>query len=120
MAAQHRVCARRAALGVFALRLVCRRDNRQHAADRLDPITILVLINEADHRFSRRSSSAWAKKADAVFEGPSQFLVLRLENPPMSFRSTTGVGLRSWRAPDLDDASPHRDRYGTVVERPVP
>src|SRR4051794_16079501 len=38
----------------------------QHRADRLDPETALVLVDELDDRFSRRSSSAWAKNADAV------------------------------------------------------
>src|SRR5690606_28488352 len=35
-------------------------------ADRLDPISISVLINEGDHRLNGRSSSAWAKYAEAL------------------------------------------------------
>src|SRR5690606_13066068 len=47
--------------------IVCRRGNRQHLADRLDPKTLPVSVDVRDHHFSRRSSSAWAKNADAVF-----------------------------------------------------
>src|SRR3954447_21688771 len=38
----------------------------QHRADWLDPEAPLVLVDELDDHFSRRSSSAWAKNADAV------------------------------------------------------
>ena len=37
------------------------RGNRQQFADRLDPKHRTVLIDEGNHRFSGRSSSAWAK-----------------------------------------------------------
>src|SRR5690606_38586317 len=40
--------------------------DRQNPADRLDPISIPVLINEGDHRLNGRSSSAWAKYAEAL------------------------------------------------------
>src|SRR5262249_668596 len=45
---------------------VRRRGDRQHAADRLDPVGAFVLVDEGDHHFARRSSSAWAKNADAL------------------------------------------------------
>jgi hypothetical protein len=35
--------------------------DRQHLADRLDPIRPAVIIDERDHGLYRRSSSAWAK-----------------------------------------------------------
>lgn len=35
--------------------------NRQHLADRLDPMDLAVIVNERDHRLSGRSSSAWAE-----------------------------------------------------------
>src|SRR6187551_4078269 len=40
--------------------------DRQDAADRLDPIGFAVIVNERDHRRNGRSSSAWAKYADAL------------------------------------------------------
>ena len=46
--------------------VVCRRGDRQHLADRLDPVVVAVRIDEADHGFHRRSSSAWAKYALAL------------------------------------------------------
>src|SRR5690606_19469974 len=38
----------------------------QDAADRLDPIMPTMLVDKGDHRFSGRSSSAWAKYAEAL------------------------------------------------------
>src|SRR5690606_37946967 len=55
----------RLALSRFVL-VVCRWGDRQYCADRLDPESVLVLIDIGDHHLRRRSSSAWAKKADAV------------------------------------------------------
>src|SRR4029079_11926650 len=46
---------------------VCRRGDRQHRADRLDPEAISMGVDIRDHHFARRSSTAWAKYADAVF-----------------------------------------------------
>src|SRR6266550_4704666 len=46
--------------------VVCRRGDRQLRADRLDPVCIAMRVNERDHDFPRRSSSAWAKNADAL------------------------------------------------------
>ncbi len=40
--------------------------NRQNPADRLDPINIPMFVNEGGHRLNGRSSSAWAKYADAL------------------------------------------------------
>src|SRR5438552_5302429 len=45
--------------------VVDRRGDRQHLADRLDPELLPVAVDEADHHFARRSSSAFAKYADA-------------------------------------------------------
>ncbi len=49
-----------------AVLVVGRRGDRQHRADRLDPVLLAVLLDEADHHFARRSSSACAKYADAL------------------------------------------------------
>jgi len=40
--------------------------DRQHAADRLDPVDGAMLVDEGDHGLDRRSSSAIAKYADAL------------------------------------------------------
>src|SRR5665648_992138 len=52
----------RAGLG----RVVGARGDLLFGADRLDPETVLVLVDVLDDHFSRRSSSAAAKNADAV------------------------------------------------------
>src|SRR5690606_19900393 len=62
--------ARRAASRVSLAGLVLvvrRRSDRQLLADRLDSVLPAVLVDEAHHHFARRSSSAWAKYADAFF-----------------------------------------------------
>src|SRR5262249_57371657 len=40
------------------MRMVRRRGDRQHLADRLDPIRFPILIDELEHGFTRRRSSA--------------------------------------------------------------
>src|SRR5262249_60614866 len=45
--------------------VVPRWGNRQHRADRLDPVRVPVRVDEAHHYLARRSSSACAKYADA-------------------------------------------------------
>src|SRR4051812_19024359 len=46
--------------------VICERGDRQHLADRLDPVDGAVLVDEGDHFLNGRSSSAWAKYADAL------------------------------------------------------
>src|SRR5690606_20963443 len=61
--------ARRASLRLSLLLLLCvvgRRSDRQYIADRLDSVLLTVLVDELDHHFRRRSSSACAKYADAL------------------------------------------------------
>jgi hypothetical protein len=48
------------------MQVVRRRGNRQDLADRLDPINFAVIVNEFLHLLDGRSSSAWAKYADAL------------------------------------------------------
>src|SRR5579875_2961014 len=48
------------------VRVVRRRGDRQHLADRLDPVGPFVLVDERLHGLHRRSSSAWAKYALAL------------------------------------------------------
>ncbi|MFC7473894.1 hypothetical protein ACFQS7_05990 [Dankookia sp. GCM10030260] len=43
-----------------------RRGDPQHPADRLAPVGCAVIVDERDHGFDRRSSSATAKYADAL------------------------------------------------------
>src|SRR4029079_13795835 len=69
--AQHRVTHRshRAPGGIAIEEFVAkvgRRSDRHSAADRLDSVTLTMIVDEADHHFARRSSSAWAKNADAL------------------------------------------------------
>src|SRR5690606_36932104 len=40
--------------------------DRQHLADRRDPVLVAMLVDEGHHHFGRRSSSAWAKYAEAL------------------------------------------------------
>src|SRR5215211_5843627 len=46
--------------------VVGRRGDRQYPADRLDPVGLAVIVDDGDHGFERRSSSAIAKYADAL------------------------------------------------------
>src|SRR5262249_45719328 len=46
--------------------VVRRRGNWQLPANRLDPVFVAMLVDEPDHDFPRRSSSAWAKNAEAL------------------------------------------------------
>jgi hypothetical protein len=46
--------------------MIARWGDRQNPADRLDPISIPMLINKGDHRLNGRSSSAWAKYAETL------------------------------------------------------
>ena len=46
--------------------VIGRRGDRQNAADRLDPVDGAMIVDERDHGLDRRSSSAWAKYADAL------------------------------------------------------
>jgi hypothetical protein len=58
--------ARRLECGSVSIARVVRRGgDRQHRADRLDPIRRAVVVDERHHHFARRSSSACAKYADA-------------------------------------------------------
>ena len=47
-------------------RMRCRWGNPQFLADRLGPIVGTVAIDKIDHHLGLRSSSAWAKKAEAL------------------------------------------------------
>jgi hypothetical protein len=49
--------------GMLAIR---RRGDLKHPTDRLDSVSVAVLVDERAHHFVRRSSSAWAKYADAL------------------------------------------------------
>jgi len=49
-----------------AVFVVDRRGDRQLSANRLDPVLGPVRVDERHHYFGRRSSSAWARYADAL------------------------------------------------------
>ena len=62
--------------------VIRRRGDRQHPADRLDPVDGAVLVDEGDHGLDRRSSSAWAKYAARLAQdlvGLAQLAVLALQ-----------------------------------------
>src|ERR1700722_19233899 len=40
--------------------VIGRQGDRQHPADRLDPMRLAVIVDEGNHGLNRRSSSAWA------------------------------------------------------------
>ncbi len=48
------------------LLVIGRRGDRKHPADRLDPVIFTVRVHEQHIHLGRRSSSAWAKNADAL------------------------------------------------------
>src|SRR3954469_18946526 len=52
--------------GPSGVGVIGRWGDRQHAADRLDPVDGAMLVDEGDHGLDRRSSSAIAKYADAL------------------------------------------------------
>ena len=47
--------------GTCCMQVVTGRSDLHHAADRLDTVTVTVLVNEGVQDLLRRSSSAWAK-----------------------------------------------------------
>ena len=88
------------------LRVIGRRGDREHPADRLDPVTLTVRVDEQHLHFGRRSSSAWAKNADALrrisfARFSSRFFSLKLLQPLMLVR-------RQFRSfPSITLCSPH-------------
>jgi len=74
--------------------MIRRRGNRQNPADRLDPIRRAMIINEGDHVFDRRSSSASAKYADA------------LRRISFAWRSSRFSCSRAFSFADISDVTP--------------
>ena len=112
------------------LLVVGRRGDRKLSADRLDPVLLAMLVDERHHHLGRRSSSAWAKYADALrrislarrSRGPRarvldpSLLLARHATPAEStsvcrthFRSPGERSSRRFRAS-------HRDPYVPVLE----
>ena len=107
--AQHLVAlrARRAPRRIALLRLVPevrRRGDRQDAADRLDPELLPMVVDERDHHFARRSSSACAKYADA-------FLRISFARCSSTFSRSSSFS-RSRSSVVRPDAGPRRARPG--------
>jgi hypothetical protein len=48
-----------------------RRGDRQLVANRLDPVRLSMSVDEADHHFARRWSSAWSIPNLTVLDHPS-------------------------------------------------
>jgi hypothetical protein len=81
-------------------------DERQHRADRPDPIRRTMIVDEADHHFGRRSSSAWAKYGGLhkiLIRAPLLAIVaLRVLQPLTLVRRQAARSPRSrsaWRTP---------------------
>jgi hypothetical protein len=82
---------------------------------RLDPKPVLVLIDKSEHFFNWRSSSAWAKKADAVFRislARRSSLTSRLS----AFISSPLPVLSPFRRPSSMSAYLTQRRNGSVVQ----
>src|SRR5207237_6207466 len=91
------------------MRMVGRRGDRQHLADRLDPIRFPVIIDERDHGFTRRSSSAWQNMLTPCEESrspvevrgsraprPSASRPYRSERPPSRVGASGKPGAVHW------------------------
>src|SRR5690348_6947679 len=78
--------------------VIGRRGDRQHLADRLDPIGDTMIIDEGDHGLNRRSSSAWAKYADALRNISLACRSSRFSRSRAFSRSATSLGMPT-RAP---------------------
>ena len=73
--------------------VIGRRGDRQHLADRLDPIRDAMIIDEGDHGLNRRSSSAWAKYADALRNISLACRSSRFSRSTAFSRSATSLGM---------------------------
>lgn len=88
--------------------VVGRRGDRQHLADRLDPMRLPVIVDERDHGLNGRSSSAWAKYADAL-----RRISLACEAPgspapePSASRQPRWEGRRARRCPPQPSSPTH-------------
>lgn len=85
-------------LGVTSLVLVVgRRGDRCNTADRLDPVRLPVIVDELDHHLPRRSSSAWAKYAEALRRISLACFNSRFSRSSALIRSRSEVVVPSWR-----------------------
>src|SRR3954447_23443018 len=71
--------------------VIGRRGDRQHAADRLHPVDGAMLVDEGDHGFDRRSSSAIAKYADAFLRISLAWRSSRTSRSSARMRSCSAV-----------------------------
>lgn len=80
-------CPSRQPAGVDALGdmvVVGRRGDRQHLADRLNPMRLAVIVDERDRGLNRRSSFAWAKYAEALLSLACEARGSRVPEPSVS------------------------------------
>src|SRR3954463_9619875 len=71
--------------------MIRRRGDRQHPADRLDPVGLTMLVDEGNHDRNRRSSSAWAKYADAFLRISLAWRSSRFSRSRVLIRSRSSV-----------------------------
>lgn len=72
--------------------VVSRRGDKQHSADRLDLVNGAVRVDEGDRFLNERSSSAWAKYADALRRISFAWRNSRTSRSSALIRSCSSVG----------------------------
>ena len=98
-----------------------RRGDRQHPADRLDPVDAAVIVDEGDHRFEGRSSSARAKHALALLRVSLACLSARTSRSSARMRSRSspvGPGLFPSSRSARRSQSREPSRGGSPASRP--
>lgn len=91
--AAHQTCRRAAGdAKTFPLQLV------PDLADAVDPVGLAMIVDKRDHRLHRRSSSAWAKYADALRSISLAWRNSRFSRSSTLRRSRSSV-VRPWRRP---------------------
>jgi hypothetical protein len=88
--------------------------DRQHIADRLDPVRIPMRVNETHHHFDRRSSSAIAKYADALRRISFAWRSSRFSRSSAFIFSAISVGMPARRPPSTSVFLTHSFRVWGV------
>jgi hypothetical protein len=97
--------------------VVSGRGDRQHGADRLDPVQTPILVDEGHHHFGRRSSSARAKQADALRRISLALPVLTLKLLEPLTLGCREAGARPSISLRLPDPPPQRLRRAANLPR---
>src|SRR6056297_270485 len=106
------LCAIRSKLGIArdsSMAMEGRWGNLQNTGDRLDPENLAMLFDEGNHLRNGRSSSAWAKYADAFFRISLAVRSSRFSRSSCSSRARSSV-VRPARSPASRAACRHQAR----------